>query len=378
MPRLSRMRRAWLAAACALLAALLLGGCVNQHPDRDASGDGGAAQRIVVTSPAVAEMTDRLGLDVVGVPKTAFDLPARYADATVVGPPMAPDLEVLATLHPDYIVSPISLSNDLRPKYASIGRASIFANLNSVDGLYESVSYLGAKFDRQQQADQLVAQYRRYMDDFRARIADKPRPRVLVLMGVPGSYLVATPHSYVGSLVEQAGGQNVYDDAPDAFVNANTEDMLARDPDIILRCAHALPDQIRDMFAKEFSTNDIWRHFRAVQEGRVHDLPHDQFGMSATFRYPEAHTTLLGLLYGMDEGAAASVPGATPHAPDAGDSGSAAGRPPATTGDSSPSDAASADAPVASRPSPTDAAAVTASHRSSSALQGPSEKKGLS
>ena len=31
-----------------------------------------------------------------------------------------------------------------------------------------------------------------------------------ILMGLPGSYIIATENSYVGSLVELAGGENVY------------------------------------------------------------------------------------------------------------------------------------------------------------------------
>lgn len=48
--------------------------------------------------------------------------------------------------------------------------------------------------------------------------------------------------------------------------------METKGPDIIVRCAHALPDEVVDMFNEEFKTNDIWKHFRAVQEGKVYDL----------------------------------------------------------------------------------------------------------
>ena len=90
-----------------------------------------------------------------------------------------------------------------------------------------------------------------------------------------------------GSLVRLAGANNVYEDGSADFQTANTEDMQKKDPDITLRAAHALPDDVVEMFKKEFETNDIWKHFRAVQTGRVYDLPCDQFEMSAKFNYPE-------------------------------------------------------------------------------------------
>lgn len=107
------------------------------------------------------------------------------------------------------------------------------------------------------------------MDEYRHKNEGKDSPKVLVLMGLPGSYIVATDNSYVGSLVKLAGGTNVYGDGDgQEFLTANTEDMQQKDPDIILRAAHALPDQVREMFTEEFETNDVWKHFRAVPGGQ--------------------------------------------------------------------------------------------------------------
>lgn len=275
--------------------ALACTSCVNQHPETAAGVP--AEDRLIATSPAVAAMCDKLDLNLIGIPKTAFTLPERYANLPVIGPPMGPDMELVAKLHPSYLLSPLSLQNDLLPRYIAIGKPSIFVDLNSVDGLYDSLMYLGNKFDRRAQAQQLVEQYHQFMNTYQQSIAGKPRPRVLLLMGVPGSYIVATPHSYVGSLVALAGGENVYSDSDELFLNANTEDMLARDPDIILRTSHALPDEVMAMFAQEFSTNDIWKHFRAVKEQRVYDLAYDRFGMSATFAYPQALFDLRAIFY---------------------------------------------------------------------------------
>ena len=137
------------------------------------------------------------------------------------------------------------------------------------------------------------------MDDYRDKNAGKESPKVLVLMGLPGSYIVATDNSYVGSLVKLAGGTNVYGDGGgEEFLNANTEDMQTKDPDIILRAAHALPDEVKQMFADEFERNDIWKHFRAVQNGKVYDLNSSLFNMSANFKYPQALEELEPMLYG--------------------------------------------------------------------------------
>lgn len=282
--------------------ALSMAGCVDQHPEDNADSDTTTSienAKLVATSPAVAEICDKLELDLVGVCNTNGTLPDRYKDLTKVGMAMNPDLEILKSLNPDYVLSPNSLQSDLQPKYASIGVNSLFLNLKSVEGMYASISDLGKKFNREKQADALVKEFNDFMDDYRDKNAGKESPKVLVLMGLPGSYIVATDNSYVGSLVKLAGGTNVYGDGGgEEFLNANTEDMQTKDPDIILRAAHALPDEVKQMFADEFEQNDIWKHFRAVQNGKVYDLDSSLFNMSANFKYPQALEELEPMLYG--------------------------------------------------------------------------------
>ena len=291
--------RRLLSLCLAGMLALSATGCVNQHPDQN-TDDGSDQVRIVATSPAAVDICDKLELDLVGVcSSTLSTIPERYQDVTTVGTAMSPDLEILKSLNPDYVISPNSLQSDLQPKYASIEVNSLFLNLRSVEGMYASIEGLGEKFDREEQAQALVEEYQQFMEEYRSQNEGKESPTVLVLMGLPGSYIVATESSYVGNLVKLAGGVNVYGDGDgQEFLTANTEDMKTKEPDIILRAAHALPEDVVEMFQDEFETNDIWKHFEAVQEGRVYDLPYDLFGMSAKFNYPDALEELQPLLFG--------------------------------------------------------------------------------
>ena len=281
------------------VAVVSLVGCVNQHPESAATKtEVNKEVRLVATSPAVAQICSRLNLDLVGVCNTSGTLPEKYNKVKKVGMAMNPDLETIKSLNPDYVLSPSSLESDLQPKYASIGVKSLFLNLKSVDGMYASIEGLGEKFDRKDEADEMLNEFKTFMDKYKDKNKDKKSPKVLVLMGLPGSYIVATDNSYVGSLVKLAGGTNVYGDGGgEEFLTANTEDMQTKDPDIILRAAHALPDEVKEMFAKEFETNDVWKHFRAVQNGKVYDLDSSLFNMSANFSYSDALEALQPLLY---------------------------------------------------------------------------------
>lgn len=289
---------------------LILTGCVNQYQqttlnnsahinERDITQNKIKDPRIVVTSMSSLYIFEKLNLDLVGIPDSKIDkVPKKYENLPKIGMAMNPDLEKIKLLNADYIFSPVSLMSDLLPKYESLGINYGFINLNNIEGMYKSIEDLGILFNRKEESTILVEEYKTYIKNFNEKYKDKESPKVLILMGLPGSYVVATDKSYVGSLVELAGGKNVYGEENDQFVNINTEDMLEKDPDIILRTSHANPEEVLEMFKKDFESNDIWKHFKAVKEDEVYDLDNKKFGMSAKFNYPESLQELGEIFYG--------------------------------------------------------------------------------
>lgn len=277
---------------------LLLTSCVDQRSAISAQQSDASDVRVIATSMATVEIMEKLGVSLVGVPDSNLSsLPDCYAELPRVGMAMTPDLEMIKSLEPDYVLGPVTLISDLLPKYEAAELSYGFLNLNNVAGMYRSIEDLGKLLDKEPEADQLVAEYEQFIKDYQANLANKPKQRVLILMGLPGSYIVATEHSYVGSLVKMAGAENVYAGTTQQFLSINTEDMLSKDPDIILRAAHALPDEVVAMFNEDFANNDIWQHFRSVEKGKVYDLDYKKFGMSAKFNYPEALADLESILY---------------------------------------------------------------------------------
>ena len=278
-----------------LLASLLLTSCVSQKSGKKANN---GELRIAATSMATVYIMEKLNVDLVAVPNSEIDpMPERYKDVPKVGMAMTPDIEKLKQINPDYVFSPVSLISDLLPKYKAADLDYGFLNLNNTDGMYKSIEDLGKLLNRKKEAKELIDDYKKFIDDYKEKHKDKKAPRVLILMGLPGSYVVATENSYAGSLVKLAGAENVYEGTDQQFITINTEDMLKKDPDMILRTAHALPDDVMEMFKKDFAENDIWKHFRAVKENKVYDLDYKKFGMSAKFNYKEALNDLEELFY---------------------------------------------------------------------------------
>src|SRR5699024_7905477 len=144
------------------------------------------------------------------------------------------------------------------------------------------------KYDRTEQAEAIVDNFENKLTDIEEKGEGKEAPTVLILLGIPGSYRVATENSYIGDHVKRAGGVNAIQGQDAEYVSSNTEKLQQSNPDVILRAAHGMPDEVVKMFEKEFKENDIWKHFKAVENDRVYDLEETRFGTTANLAAPEA------------------------------------------------------------------------------------------
>lgn len=233
--------------------------------------------RIISTTVAATEFMDLLNLELVGIPTSSKTLPKRYAGVTEVGNPMTPNMEIVKSLDPTEVFSVTTLEYDLKEGFNNAGMKATFLDFTSVSKMSLALLDIGKRYDREKQAQSLVDKFQAKVDQIKLQTEGKFKPTVLILLGVPGSYLVATEHSYIGDLVRLAGGRNIVQGESVEYLASNTEYLQQSNPDVILRAAHGMPDEVVKMFDREFKQNDIWKHFSAVQNNRVYDLPEDLF-----------------------------------------------------------------------------------------------------
>ncbi len=255
--------------------------------------------RIIATTVALVEIMDALELDLVGIPTSYKDLPERYADTKEVGMAAEPDMEIIRSLKPTDVLSVTTLQAEfnLEPIFTNAGVPVTFIDMESIDGMYEGISALGEKYNRTEQADEMVNYFEQKLTEIETTVEGKESPTVLILLGIPGSYRIATESSYIGDLVKRAGGINVINGHDAEYVSSNTESLQQSNPDVILRAAHGMPDAVVEMFNKEFAENDIWKHFDAVKNDRVYDLEETRFGTTANLAAVDALEELVEMLY---------------------------------------------------------------------------------
>ncbi|AGE80418.1 TPA: heme ABC transporter substrate-binding protein IsdE [Bacillus thuringiensis] len=286
--------------ASVLMAIILLmgiAGCSSPKKESAKQVKSESKEHVVATTVAVTEIMDALEVDLVGVPTSSKTLPKRYKGLPEVGNPMSPDMEKVKSLKPSEVLSVTTLEYELKPVFDGVGMKANFLDLTSLKNMQSSISDLGKKYGREKQAEAVVTKLDKKVASIQKEVKGKKEPTVLILLGVPGSYLVATEHSYIGDLVKQLGGKNIVQGEQVEYLASNTEYLKKADPDIILRAAHGMPDEVVKMFDKEFKTNDIWKHFAAVKNNRVYDLEERLFGTTGNLAAIEALDELKKMMY---------------------------------------------------------------------------------
>ncbi|EPD2214742.1 heme ABC transporter substrate-binding protein IsdE [Listeria monocytogenes] len=284
-------------AVISLMLLLFLVGCGKEEAAQKPEQKSEKEPKIVATTVAITEIMDKLDLPLVGIPTSSKNLPERYADVKETGSPMGPDLEIIRMLKPDMVLSTKTLEADLKAGFEGADLKADFLDFTSIASMQTEIKKLGTEFDRKEEAAKLNGDLTNEIDKVKSSVAKKKKPTVLILMGVPGSYLVVTEHAYIGDLVKLAGGENVIKDQKVEYLASNTEYLQSANPDIILRAAHGMPAEVVKMFDEEFKTNDIWKHFDAVKNNRVYDLDENLFGMTASLNAPEALQEMEKMLY---------------------------------------------------------------------------------
>ncbi len=273
-------------------------GCSNNSEEsKESLKKENGEEIVVVTSVAVTEILDELGVKVSGVPTSSYDLPESTKDAVKVGNPMNPDLEIIKSLNPDVVVSVDTLGEDYKKLFTDNNIPSEFIDLTTLEGLKTSISNLGERFNKKEKSNEILNELKIKEDEF-SNLSKEEKKDVLLVFAAPGSMMIATPSSYIGNLVDKVGANNIVKDDKKPFVSYSNEEIVKLNPDMVLVMTHGMPEQAKKMAEEKFASDPAWSRIEAVKEGKVYYLENGYFGMSANLKVKESLDKLGEIIYG--------------------------------------------------------------------------------
>jgi iron complex transport system substrate-binding protein len=192
-------------------------------------------KRIVSLAPSLTEILFALGLDeeIAGV-TNACDYPPRAREKAVIGGAVDPDLERLLKIRPDLILGIKGLHRaGLEGEMDRLHLPLFLTNPASMERILEDIETIGRLTGRLPEADRLTAGMRERIDRIHQRIEGRRRPRVLyVLWNDP--LMSVTDSSYIGEMIDLAGGDNIARTEAGGYVRIGMEEVLARDPEVVI------------------------------------------------------------------------------------------------------------------------------------------------
>jgi len=246
----------------------------------------GAPQRIVSAAPAITETLFALGLGdrVVGV-TTHCRFPEEATKKPKIGGYLRPSLEAIVALRPDLVIAERSPSN-LVAQLAGLKISAVEVDFKTLPDILASFQRIADAAGVPERGLALRNSITRQLDQIRSHVKSYERVKIMFVVGrTPGTLtgiIVVGGASYLSELMAIAGGVNAFADSTAAYPKVTLEEVLARDPDVILDRAD-MGDQSAATEAQKRAVINLWRAYpmlRAVKRDRV------VFGISDIFFVP--------------------------------------------------------------------------------------------
>lgn len=245
----------------------------------------GSAQprRIISTTPSITEILFALGLGdrVVGV-TTYCRFPAEAQKLAKIGTFLDPHLETILSLKPDLVIvqkNPVRLTERLRAMKLNV----LEVNPESMEGVDSTVRQIAEACSVSRKGNDIVKTIRDELARLQEKARRLPPVKVAFVVGrTPGTIdgiFVAAKDSYLAELLKAAGGNNVFSDAAMAYPKITQEDLIARNPDVIID----MGDNSHQGFITaehRKSVLKLWQRYAtltAVRKGRIYPVADDRF-----------------------------------------------------------------------------------------------------
>jgi len=222
--------------------------------------------RLVSMAPNITEIIFALGKGNSLVGRTDYcNYPQEVLERTSIGNIYMPDLEKIVALQPDLVLISGTTMPDSLSSLADVGiKFMVISEQNSFDGVYETIRLIGKVLNAVPEAEKIIDAMKAKVTAVTEKVKDLPKPKTYYVMsyGQYGEY-TATGDTFLGKMIEMAGGDNIARDA--SGWKYNLEDIVAKDPEILLVSPmYGMITDPVDVLSKEAGYKDL----TAVKKGR--------------------------------------------------------------------------------------------------------------
>lgn len=251
------------------------------------------ASRVFSALPSLTESVAALDPEVL-VARTRFDRAPALAHLPSLGGSLRPNLEAMARLRPDLVIAWMDGGQQsIADRVEALGIPVYRAEVQTVEDVRSHLRRLGVLLDREERAEVLVDSLDRALREVSDAVAGRESVEVYYSVWHDPPQTTG-PGTFIDEVIERAGGRNVFRDAPGSWPHASLEEIVRRDPDVLVIAHHE-----GGSFEAPWLRGPGWRELSAVRRGRYLVVDADLFNRPGP-RLAEAARTLARFLHGED------------------------------------------------------------------------------
>ena len=223
-------------------------------------------QKVVSISPAVTEIVFALGQQDKLVGRTDYcNYPEETAQIESIGNLMSPNIEKIVDMEPDVVIASAHFQREVLQKLEDAGlTVVILYGEESFEGAYEAIGKIGDLLNARAAASGIIDDMKTTVADVEKRVKGKEKPSVYYVVGFGelGDF-TAGKDTFVGQMIEMAGGKNAADDVKGW--NYSLEKLLEKNPDVLI-CSKA------DHQKEQLKTANGYQDLDAVKNGKILEM----------------------------------------------------------------------------------------------------------
>lgn len=235
-------------------------------------------QRIISMAPSITEILFALDLsdEIVGVddysnyPPQLFEL-IEAGKIERIGGFSTPNIEKIVALQPDIVFATGGVQAKFVYQLEELGLTTIALYGENISAVYRSIELAGIVTGKVEEAKTLIKELKEKIENISqlTKQADY-KPKVLYIVWLDPLMSVGK-RSFINDLIEAAGGENIFADLEKGYPVVSPEEIVVRDPDIIIVSGHAALVDYNKLIStlKEFpGLSEV----KAMKEGEVYLL----------------------------------------------------------------------------------------------------------
>jgi iron complex transport system substrate-binding protein len=254
-------------------------------------------KRIVTLIPSLGELVaDLLDKDLdrlVGVSEYS-DFPPGLKKVSSVGPYSHVNLEKIVSLKPDLVLATEDgNSKDQVVHLRDLGLKVAVIKSETVADIAVSIDLVAKALHKNANGARMAVALERGLAKIKDRVKGKPKLKVLLQLN-DSPLVVAGKGSFLNEGLEWVGAENSYGDSRVHYPRPSIEDILNRNPDVIILMDMGKNIQTARKNAQQWY---IHKNLKAVKNNRIYILNSEAL-LRPTLRFLEGLSQLSDLLYG--------------------------------------------------------------------------------